>query len=171
MITTLASAYVCILPSFYPSHVSLVSPPFPSARKCRTRTNSKQPIALLLPARIPSHVAPRILLELARRPAKLVRDAGLERVVGVRLDQQLSDRVEHGAHAARRLPVLGFQHAEADRPRAVVRHVRVVDARREGDKGCLEGVVGGEDDGEVEGAARVGGAGGADEFYGPGVKV
>lgn len=126
---------------------------------------------LLLPLRVPSHVAAGVLLELARRAAELVGDAGLEGVVRVGLGEELADGVEDGADAARGLPVLGLEHAEADGARAVVGHVGVVDARREGDLRRLEGVVGREDDGEGEEAAGVRASRGAGELDGPRVQV
>ena len=90
-----------------------------------------------------------------------VRDKG---VVGVRVCQQRRDGQEHGVDGQRGAPLV-LQDVQADVPLGV--DVGVVHLRGEFDLGRLEGVVRGEVDGQVEHAADVRGALGADDGGGP----
>lgn len=120
---------------------------------------------------IPRHICPRVLLKLLPVLAVLVRDAGLEGVVGLRLDKQLAHGLEDGGHLCCRFPVLGLQQGEADAARGVVCDVGVVNAGGEADGRGLEGVVGREVNEQAEGAVGVSGAGGSVEGDGPVVDV
>lgn len=111
------------------------------------------------------------LVELGPLGPELVGDARLEGVVRVGLDEQLADGLEDGGQLARGLPVLGLEQGDADVAGVVVGHVRVVDARREGHEGRLEGVVGGQLDDQAELARAVDCVGRALEGYVPSVEV
>jgi hypothetical protein len=82
-----------------------------------------------------------------------VGDLGDERVVGVGVGQHAADGQQDLANGQSGAPLVA-QDVEADA--AVAVDVGVVDAGGEVDLGRLEGVVGGEVDGEEEDAAAVG---------------
>lgn len=86
----------------------------------------------------------------------LLGDAVLERVIGLRLDEQVAQGLEDGADAGRGLPRLGLEDAEANVAEGVVCDVGVVDAGDELDDRRLEGVVGGEEELQAEAAGVVG---------------
>lgn len=102
---------------------------------------------------------------LPRRPITLVLvgDAVLERVIGLRLDEQVPDGVEDGDDLCRGLPVLGLEDGEADVAEGVVCDVGVVEARGEADGRGLEGVVDGEGEEDAVAAWVVGRFGGRGE--------
>ena len=81
-----------------------------------------------------------------------MRNIRHERVVRVGIRQHRANRQQHLGDRQRRAPLVP-QDVQTDRPVRV--DVRVIDLGREADLGRLEGVVGGEGDGEEEHAARV----------------
>lgn len=113
----------------------------------------------------------RILVEYISLAAVLIRDTRLERVIRVGLDEQLAHGLEHLAQLGGGLPVLGFEGRDANVARAVVGHVRMVDARVEGDERGLEGVVVGQANDKAEEAAAVRGVVGPCEVDVPGLEV
>lgn len=116
-------------------------------------------------------VVPRVLVENVPLAAVLVRNARLQWVVGVGLDEQLAHGLEHLGELGRGLPVLGLEGRDANVARAIISHVGVVDACMEGHEGRLEGVVVGQLDDEAESAAAVGGVVGPCEEDVPGLEV
>lgn len=119
--------------------------------------------------RILSDLSLGLLLPRGPIVAILVGDAFLERVVGLGLDEQVADGLEHGDDFGAGLPVLGLEDAEADVAEGVVCDVWVVEAGDELDDWGLEGVVGGEGEEDAEAAWVEGRLGGRLEGDVPGV--
>ena len=110
--------------------------------------------------RIPPHPLPRLLLPPRPIRLKLLGNLALDRIVRVRLAEQLPREFEHGGDLRRRLPGLGFQHAETHGAGAVVADVGVIDFGGKVDGRRFEGVFGGQGKEEGECAALVGREGG-----------
>lgn len=94
---------------------------------------------------------------------ELLCDSVVERVVRLRLEEEIVEGLEDVDNFGAGLPVLWLEQGQADVARALVRHVGVVDAGDELDDRRLEGVVcrQGEEDAEL--AGRVDGGRGGPE--------
>lgn len=112
---------------------------------------------------------PHILLPASPVIPVFLGDAVFERVVGLGLDEQVSEGLENGADLGGGLPDVGLEQTEADAAEGVVGDVGVVDAGQELDDGGLEGVVGGQGKEDAEAARVVGRVGGRSEGDVPGV--
>lgn len=80
------------------------------------------------------------LVELGPVVLVLIGDASLDRIVRLRLNEDLTDQSQHLANTVRWLPVVAAEDAQAHAAFFVVCHVWVVDFRLEGDDGGFEGV-------------------------------
>lgn len=96
-----------------------------------------------------------LLVELGPLLGILLGDPRLERVIWVRLDEQLAHRGQDGGHFGRGLPLVGLEEADANISLGVAGDVGVVDAGEEGDFGGGEGVRWGKLDFEAEFAVGV----------------
>lgn len=103
-------------------------------------------------------VIPRMLLPGCLVPLVLVCNPLLERVVGLRLYEEVPDGLEDGQDLGGGLPVLRLEDAQTDVADSVIGDVRVVDAGDELDGGRLEGVVGRESEDDAVDAAVEGGS-------------
>jgi hypothetical protein len=98
-------------------------------------------VALVLATSIPLRPLPRRLLKVFSVILVLVCNACLNRIIRVRLDQQVSCHVQHSRDLVRRLPLVCAQHAEAHGAFVIVGYVWVVDLGLEGENRRFERVV------------------------------
>lgn len=111
----------------------------------------------LLPTSILLHPLLRRLLKLLLVILEIIRNTRLDRIVPIRLQQQIPDQLQHARDGTRRLPDLWAQDAETHGAFVVVCYVGVPDLGLKGDGGRFEREVGGEVEVDLEVAALGGG--------------
>lgn len=87
----------------------------------------------------------------------LIRNPRLNRIISIRLQQQIPRHPQHGRNPIRRFPLIRPQHTQTHAPLIIIRDIWVVDFCLEGEGGWFEGVVGWECQQEFEVTAGVGG--------------
>lgn len=81
-----------------------------------------------------------LLVKLGPLLGILLRNPSLERIIRVRLNEQLAHGGQDSSHFGRGLPLVRFEETDADVSLGVAGDVGVVDASEEGDFGRGEGV-------------------------------
>jgi hypothetical protein len=111
-----------------------------------------------------------MLLERRLVPLVLICNPLLQRIIWLRLYEEVPDGFKDGLNLGRGFPVLCLEDTQTDIPNSVVGDVGMVDAGDELDVGCFERVVGREGQDEAEDAAVEGGSGGWADGDVPGVQ-